>query len=398
MVRDILMVSTTATCAGAPWRGGECLLMARSAITVEQLTCVRHACHLASLQAPVRRYSVRRGRTQLCPDDRHCIRHYGECRANWRAISDATRPPRPTRACHTRLRPLSEREELLIRLNYPLGLALESDRKSSLTALFQRLNRVIPEDQRLETLPPETSVRRALAVMKQKGFSQMSVSDGLEVLGVFSYRSFSLSALRFEDDRTDVMALSVADCLEELPFWSLNDPFEDVIADLDRFDAILIGTPENTVAIISAMDVLRYLYGVTSPFVVVAEIELAIRALMTCSASSAQLQECFKRSISKLYEAEQLPATVDELTFGDYASVLGYGDNWEQYFKHTFGSTRSDVHAKLDAVSGIRNHLFHFRREISGEEFEELTLVRDWLLRRSKMMQNKQAASKLEVA
>lgn len=171
-----------------------------------------------------------------------------------------------------------------------------------------------------------------------------------------------------------------------------------MIDDLDHLDAVLVGTPEGLTAIISAMDILRYLYGVTSPFVLVAEIELAVRALMTWSASAPQLQDCFKKSLSHIYQEQNHPSTVDELTFSDYASVIGHGDNWEKHFKETFGSTRADVRAKLSGVAEIRNHLFHFRREISGEEFEELTLVRDWLLRRSKMTQNKQPRAKLEVA
>lgn len=288
--------------------------------------------------------------------------------------------------------------EPVTRPNYPLGLALEPDKKAPLTGLFQRLNRAIPEDQRLEVLQSDTAVRQALTLMKQRGYSQMPVSDGFEIIGVFSYRSFSLNALRFADQRTDIMGLGVADFLEELPFWSLTDPFENAIGDLDRFDAILIGTRENTVAIVSAMDVLRYLYGISSPFVLLAEIELAIRALMTCSASSLQLQECFSRSLSKLYEKGKLPTTVDGLTFSDYASIIGYDDNWKQFFNETFGSTRSDIRAKLEAVADIRNQSFHFRREITEEELDELTLVRDWLLRRSTMMQNKQATAKLEVA
>lgn len=101
-----------------------------------------------------------------------------------------------------------------------------------------------------------------------------------------------------------------------------------------------------------------------------------------------------KRVILEIYDA----MAEAERTGVPYASVIGHGDNWEKHFKETFGSTRTDVRAKLSGVAEIRNHLFHFRREISGEEFEELTLVRDWLLRRSKMIQNKQPRAKLEVA
>ena len=104
--------------------------------------------------------------------------------------------------------------------------------------------------------------------------------------------------------------------------------------------------------------------------------------------ATEQLPDCFKKSLSQIYMEPKFPTAVDDLSFSDYASVIGHGDNWIAYFKETFGSTRPDVRAKLERVAEIRNSLFHFRREITVEEFEELTLVRDWLLRRSKLTQN----------
>jgi hypothetical protein len=60
-------------------------------------------------------------------------------------------------------------------------------------------------------------------------------------------------------------------------------------------------------AIVSAMDILRYLYGVASPFVVIAEIELAVRALMSWSADPEQLRDCIKKSLSNIYKEDNLP-------------------------------------------------------------------------------------------
>src|SRR5205823_1518431 len=136
----------------------------------------------------------------------------------------------------------------------------------------------------------------------------------------------ALGAVSFKDDRTNVLKLNVADFLEDLPFKSVNDRFDEVIDVLEEKDAVLVGNSNDPVAIVTTMDVLQYLYGVTSPFVVVAEVELAIRALMSWSASTAQLEECFKRSLNH-YQPDKLPSTVDDLTFGDYVSVIGHGDN-----------------------------------------------------------------------
>ena len=42
----------------------------------------------------------------------------------------------------------------------------------------------------------------------------------------------------------------------------------------------LVGEPNRLQGIVTAMDILRYMYGVASPFVLIAEVELALRALM----------------------------------------------------------------------------------------------------------------------
>src|SRR6266545_3207160 len=60
--------------------------------------------------------------------------------------------------------------------------------------LFHRINRIIPPDQTVLTVPPSCFVREAIAIMRKHGYSQLPVVENGEVLGVFSYRSFALEA------------------------------------------------------------------------------------------------------------------------------------------------------------------------------------------------------------
>ena len=57
--------------------------------------------------------------------------------------------------------------------------------------LFHRINRIIPTNQKLLTVPPKCKVREAVALMRAHGFSQIPVVEGNEVLGVFSFRSLA---------------------------------------------------------------------------------------------------------------------------------------------------------------------------------------------------------------
>lgn len=266
-----------------------------------------------------------------------------------------------------------------------LGLVLEPDALRPLSSLFHRLSRIIRDDQELFTVPSSMPVSEAIRLMKQKDFSQVPIREGKEIVGVFSYRSFAVQSVDFPDPKTRPSTLTVGDFAEDLPFVAPSDPFDAVIEKLERYDALLLGTSENTFGIVTAMDILRYLYGATSPYVLIAEIELAVRALMSRSLGERDLIEFFERCLKSKYK-EKLPETLDDLTFDDYQLVITYGDNWP-FFKEAFGSTPVIVRTKLVRARDLRNALFHFRRGISVVEYDELVEIRKWLLRRSRILE-----------
>ena len=61
----------------------------------------------------------------------------------------------------------------------------------SLVDSFHRVRSLIPDDQKLAAIPPETLVSEALKLMKKNHYSQLPVVAGDAVLGIFSFRSFS---------------------------------------------------------------------------------------------------------------------------------------------------------------------------------------------------------------
>jgi CBS domain-containing protein len=268
-----------------------------------------------------------------------------------------------------------------------LGLVFEPDALRPLSSVFHRLSSVV-RDESLFTVPANMLASEALRLMKQKDFSQVPIREGGEIVGVFSYRSFAVHSVEFTDPETRSLGLTVADFAEDLPFVRPSDPFDEVIEKLEHYDAVLLGTPENTVGIVTAMDILRYLYDATSPYVLVAEIELAVRALMSRSLGERDRVEIFERSLKR-----HKPKNMDDLMFNDYQLVITCDDNW-QYFKEVFGSTQIIVRTKLDRARVLRNALFHFRRRITLEEYDELVEIRKWLLRRSRILEVQGEAQK----
>ncbi len=253
----------------------------------------------------------------------------------------------------------------------------------SISRLFHRLNRVLPENQRITTIGSTASVNQALLMMKKSGFSQLPVVEGESVLGVFSYRSLALGILQLGKVKSEIGDLPVEEFVEKLPYARVTDEFNAIFDWLDRNDAVLIGEPDRLQGIVTAIDVLRYLYGVASPFVLIAEIEISLRALISLAVDEALLVDCAKRTLASKYGENRIPLTLSHMEFNDYVQLLGHGDNWK-YFAPVFGGMRETLRAKLEDIRDLRNDIFHFKREITWEDHERLAQHRDWTLMRAR--------------
>jgi predicted transcriptional regulator len=255
--------------------------------------------------------------------------------------------------------------------------------------LFHRINRIIPQHQKLLVVGPGHRVRDAIALMRQHGYSQVPVVEKDLVLGVFSFRSFAREAANatleeLTRQRCAPGDLPVDEFLEQFEFARVTEEMSDVFDAMDRDNGVLIGTPERLVGILTPMDFLRYLYRVASPFVMVSEIELALRALMRIALTGEQLHAASKRCLSSVYGGEdKVPSSLEEMTFENYHSLVSHGENWAQ-LEPVFGGTRTRASAKLREIRAIRNDLFHFKREITLEDHQALGDHRNWLLSKIK--------------
>lgn len=256
------------------------------------------------------------------------------------------------------------------------------------TELFHRINRIIPENQQLLTIAPDTNVRAAVALLRQHGYSQVPVVAGGEVLGVFSYRSFAQTATSFTWQEVTQQKwapgdLAVEECLERFEFARVTEEMRQVFDAMDRDNGILIGSPEKLQGILTPMDFLRYLYKVASPFVIISEIELTLRALIRLAVSREELEECSRRTLAQLYGAEKFPRTLEAMTFDNYKAIISHGENWAK-FAPVLGGNRTRITAKLKQLCELRNDMFHFKREITLQDHEILDDHRNWLLLKAK--------------
>lgn len=268
-----------------------------------------------------------------------------------------------------------------------LGLVPRAGDRSSVTELFHRINRLLPVDQKVVSISPATKVGDALQLMKDCHFSQLPVVEGREVLGLFSYRSLALKLLEINPNKHNPAELPVEEAMEIIDaakFAHVNGEFQAIFEILDHDDAVLIGEPARLQGIVTAMDVLRYLYGVASPFVLLAEIELGVRALIREAMSEEEIRDCAKLSLPN-YGPDEVPERLEQMSFNDYVQIVGDGRTWER-LKAVFGGTRDRSRARLKVVGDLRNDVFHFRREITVEDHQKLSDTRSWLLMRSRVI------------
>lgn len=255
--------------------------------------------------------------------------------------------------------------------------------------LFHRINRIIPQDQTVLTVRPSCSVREAVALMQKHGYSQIPVVEGKEVLGVFSFRSLGQETAKatlgdWTKQKCSPGDLPVDEFLEQFEFARVTDEMSGVFAALNRDNGVLIGTPENLVGILTPIDVIQYLDKVASPFVLVSEIELALRALIRIALGPEQISAAAKRCLSSAHvDPTKVPTTLEEMTFDNYQLLVAFTENWPS-FEPVFGGTRTRVTGRLKEVGGIRNDLFHFKREITMRDHEILAFHRNWLLSKVK--------------
>jgi hypothetical protein len=262
---------------------------------------------------------------------------------------------------------------------YPVPSPESGEPPSKFHVLYQ-VNDLVPEGQQLRSISPDTRASDALKLMRELGYSQLPVVHNGEVVGVFSHRSFADGVLDLEgEQKLRAEQLPVLDFVEQLPFAEPNAEADGILDLLDRDNAVLVGSAKALVGIATPMDALRYFYRLTSAFLILQEIERALRLILASVFSDDDLERAVALSMPP-YRPEQgrAPKRVEDLSFGDYVGLIGNRETWAQ-LQDVFGTSRELVLAKLRPINQLRNEAFHFRRDLVKEDYDRLMAARGWL-------------------
>lgn len=239
---------------------------------------------------------------------------------------------------------------------------------------------VIPRDQRVIMVDRSDTVSNALGIMMRYSYSQLPVMKGRRVLGMFSYRSL---ATRLESQFPQ--DLRVEDFCDKPQFCRVNEDVEEVIAKLNKYDAVIVGDIENLKGIVTAADVLEFLNNQTVAFVLLQEIETTLRELLRLIVASeliGDLSAILARQPSGA--SIKAPVSYEDLNFGDYVTIISDGRTYERFamMNDAFGPDRKHVSKRLNRIRELRNDAFHFKRTLTTDDRDELAEARDWLRRK----------------
>ncbi|MEN9640850.1 MAG: hypothetical protein RIR77_39 [Planctomycetota bacterium] len=270
------------------------------------------------------------------------------------------------------------------------GGGVLANENSLAMGLFHRINRALPEEQTLLSVEHTVTARDALRLMIDNGYSQVAVVEGGTISGFFTFRKFAHSvgrrnATKWKESGCAPGDQVVADFLEPVRYAELSAEMIDVIDNLNRDGAVLVGRAERVHGIVTTMDLLRYFYKVAGPFVLIAEIELAMRALIQRCMTADQIETAAACCLEKLFKdrpGKKIPKTLEEMTFDNYRTVV-VDDRYWHLFSATFARAKTLVNSRLREVAKLRNDLFHFKRDLTVEEHEDLVECRDWFLNRT---------------
>jgi len=156
-----------------------------------------------------------------------------------------------------------------------------------------------------------------------------------------------------------------------------------VFSALDEDGAIVVGSVDDLLGLVTPMDVLHYLYSVAEPFVQLGEIERALREIITRSIGPADIEACARVALADRYDGREddLPVVPTDMTFGELVNLIRHGENYP-HFAPLLGAQRDLVPPRLSPLPTLRNVVFHFRRELTEQERLQIAEARNWLLRK----------------
>ena len=220
------------------------------------------------------------------------------------------------------------------------------------------------------SVPPNARLAEATTIMLLNDFSQLPVMENeYRVKGVISWRSIG-TALTLGHEMGEVRH-----CMECHRETTIDAPFFNAIDDIQEHGYVLVRDVDNTISgIVTASDFAVQFAESAQPFLVIGEIELHLRNLV----SEFTLEEMAEASDDPNGNIESSA----DLNFGAYVRLLENRDRWNRL---GLCVDRATFIRELDHVREMRNDVMHFSSDrLNPEEVQKLERIAVFLRRLTK--------------
>jgi CBS domain-containing protein len=211
-----------------------------------------------------------------------------------------------------------------------------------------KIGKIINSESAPVSVKPNATLHQATTVMLANNFSQVPVmTTDREVKGVVSWTSIGARTAAGIDS-SEVQAYM--DEHREIP---ASATLFDAIRVIRESDYVLVrASDRRIVGIVTASDIAMQFESISTPFLLLSEIENHLRTLIA--------KRLTKTDIKRACNPDHLPeefSSVSELTFGNLVRVLEYSENWD---KLRLNPDRSVFCSELSDINRIRNDVMHF--------------------------------------
>lgn len=239
---------------------------------------------------------------------------------------------------------------------------------------------LIPEDQELAFLQETESVRVALSIMADSNFSAMPVVDGNDrIIGMFCHSSFATRCLQLAGVRAPLVDEKVGECMTAAEFIH-PDTYIDTTTDWSQNDNVIVGTAEEPLGILTLSDVWAVLNDFAEAFVLLFEIERDLRSLIEGVLGDRVSEVCEEINNNASRPNQRRVGVLEEFTFREYELAVTKRERYA-LFDEVLGVDRKILLGDFTAVSGIRNDVFHFRRQVTPRDTGHLRAFLDRMRR-----------------
>ncbi len=214
----------------------------------------------------------------------------------------------------------------------------------------------------------EEKVAVGVGMLIDSRFSQLPVRNAKgKIVGMFSYRSLVAKHHAVRERNINFSNLQLGAFLEPAKFIAPDEYIDtSKAADFRDDDYVLVGSPDQILGILTVSDVFQRLNEFAESFVLLHEIEIGIRELVSRVLDQEQLNLAFEQINIKRCAGQngRQVSSIEDCQFSDYRRLITGRGSWPNFQNAFRLFTRELIDAEMDHINSIRNDVFHFRRKV----------------------------------